>query len=448
MAGGKDQKSANEMMKQGNAVATGQGSNLWNRNQQDLDQSRTQANDIYGSLRAGYGNMANAGAPNLDDYKMGITTGGGGNGGGGGSSGIGLSDVGNRFREFADKGAGISGDANQQLKDTESSYRDFMKTGGWDPNRVASMDENIRGFKDFAKTGGIDDASMTRMRGNGVFDEFAKTGGYSEADKGNIRSRSNAQIPQFFGDLKNEANRVAAVQGGAGPGRAALMSRFARGQAGASADAALNTEIGIKDKVNAGRQWGGQGVASSEGALQGLRTGNMLAGLHGASDTEKGLQESIRAGKEYGTSGLGALGENQRTADMNAGEINARYKMQGLGGMSDLAQSDAARAMAGSGNADANARWAAEFQAQQRAQGLAGLGGLYTSSPEEYMQNKQFGLNTMNGMSGNTNQAGTAIKAGNKGIDWTKMAAMGGAAAATYFTGGAAAPALGAAARM
>jgi hypothetical protein len=187
------------------------------------------------------------------------------------------------------KGGGITAQGNKAIDDSEASYRNFISSGGWDPNRVASMDQNIQGLKDFGKTGGLSDADVSRMQGGGVYDEFAKTGGLSAGDRANIRSRATSTIPQFYQNMKDQANAQAATQGGYGPGQSALMARFGRGQAAAGADASLNAELGITDKVNAGRLSGAAGMASTGKDIASLRTGNQLAGLTGAGGLEQGL---------------------------------------------------------------------------------------------------------------------------------------------------------------
>jgi hypothetical protein len=305
------------------------------------------------------------------------------------------------------------------------------------------MDENIQGLKTFGKTGGLDDAAMARMQGGGVYDEFAKTGGLSMGDRANIRSRATSTIPQFYQNMKDQASAGAAAQGGYGPGQAALMSRFGRGQAAAGADASLNAELGITDKVNAGRLAGAGGMATSAQAANSLRTGNQLAGMTGAGQMEQGLQESIRSGQEYGTSGLDSLGQNQRMADMTAADKNAGYRMQGTAGINDMAQADRqaafqAQSLGQSGSRDAQnqANWAAEFQRSGQLAGLGGLNSLYSGAgPGELNTNKQFDL-TNRGQGVSQGQQGAVdLKTGNK--SWADYAAPIAGAVAGGMTGGA-----------
>lgn len=139
-----------------------------------------------------------------------------------------------------------------------------------------------RGYKDFANTGGLSAENIARMRGGGGYDEFAKTGGYSTQDKANIRARGTATIPSFY-DAIRESMRNQARISGSGPGTSytSSLSRVARDQARGGQEAALDAELDIMDRVNAGRQWGISGMSGAEGQLADLLTRNKLAGLSG-----------------------------------------------------------------------------------------------------------------------------------------------------------------------
>jgi hypothetical protein len=132
----------------------------------------------------------------------------------------------------------------------------------------------------------------------GVYKDFATTGGISDADRANIRARGTSTIPAFFDVAKNEANRARAVQGGYGPGTSGLMARFGRSQAAAGADAALNTELGISDRVSQGRQWGATGLenqARGDQTLNMQRTSLGLAGRQGLYDTANSNAEAAKS---------------------------------------------------------------------------------------------------------------------------------------------------------
>lgn len=405
MAGGKDQKDANAMIRQTQAKTNAGSDALQTRNNSDLDEAKQRATDLYGTLRNSYGSLASGAVP--PGAAPSAVGNAGGGGGGGAPAPAALPDS-------------ARGGRNALMEESLGGYRDFAKTGGWDANRTASMDQNIAGLKSIGQTGGINDADAARMRGGGVYDEYAKTGGLSDADRSNIRTRATSTIPSMFGSLKNEANRAATVQGGYGPGRSALMSRFGRQQAGAGADAALNAELGIADRVNSGRLAGAGGMAQSEGALQSLRTGNQLAGLRGASDVESGMVNSVNQGKMFGTQGVAGQGEADRAAAMGARDADLRERSLG---------------MAGSAQAQSQANWERAFAADQQNRGLEGLSSLYGGQGSgEYNFNKGYGLDTVGQQSGMGLAAGSQLKSGNK--SWMDYAAPIMGAAAGGLTGG------------
>lgn len=380
MGGGKDQKQANQMINQNAQQEVQRGNRFDARNQEDLTASRAKGDDLYNQMKAGYTSL-------LTPAQAAISPGGGGGGGGGGS-----------FNPSA------SGDP--RFKEVENQYRDFSTTGGWSPERTASMQGNINAFKDISRTGGVDEEGKNRMRGNGVFDEFQRTGGYSEGDKANIRSRATSVIPAMYSRLRDEAGRMSSVQGGYGPGKVAMMSRLARQNASGLSDASRDAELGIMDKVNQGRQWGTEGMSNAEGNLQGLMSRNKLTSLTGAADTEMGMVNSINQGKMYGTSGIGGLAENDRQAAAQAAA---------------LAQSAGAQSAA-------QDRWAQEFQLRQKMAGLEGLGSIYDSGgPGEYQANKQFDLSNRNNNSGIVGDMATRQKSGNRSA-WDTVGGFAGGA--------------------
>lgn len=383
------------------------------RNQGDLNESRRRADEQYNAMYGGYSSLLTP-----MDYGSGTPAGGSSGGGGGGGGG---------GKKAGPKGAG-GGGADPRFKEVENAYRSFSGGGGWDPNRVASMDANIAGFKEFARGGGIDEEGMSRIRGKGVYDEFQKTGGLSDADRANIRSRATSVIPAMYQQMGDEANRMSSVQGGYGPGRAALQSRLARDRASGLSDATRDAELGIMEQVNKGRQWGTEGMTKSETGLQDLLTRNKLQGLTGASQTEQGLQDSIIRGRQWGISGIGGLAEADR-----------QYRLQ----QEALAAQRAAARAASSGQSAAlaqrNKEWEAEFGLERYRTGLEGLGSLYTSSPDEYMRNKAFDLENRFGSAGAIGDLGSRLKTGNKS-GWDTAAQFAGAAAgigAGIMTGGA-----------
>lgn len=227
--------------------------------------------------------------------------------------------------------------------DLTNRYGNLADTGGWDPNDLSGVRGDIAGLNELGRTGGLDATAINRFRGGGVYDEFAKTGGYSEGDISNIRSRSNSVIPSMYAGLKDELQRQNTAQGGYSPGYTYGLAKSGRDAYRAGAGQALDTEIGIKDKVNSGRQWGASGMTSSENALQTLRTGNMFRGLEGAGNLGIGLTNSINSGKNIGLGGLehlrttpgsemAYLSELLRTYGMDDSSIAQLISLQKQGG--------------------------------------------------------------------------------------------------------------------
>lgn len=261
---------------------------------------------------------------------------------------------------------------NAKYGETTDKYRDFMKTGGIDPNAMRTSYDT---YNRFANTGNVTEADKARMRGNGVFDEFAQTGGYSAGDVQNIRARGNSVIPAMYKNISSAGDRGAIAQGGYGPGADVMRARLGRDQASGMASAARDTEIGIKQDVNAGRQWGATGVAQSESALQNLISQNMMAGADAKTATEKAIQTLTQQGTMFGTQGMQSIADTEQSwAERNA--ANA---------------AQAANSNASSASADA--KWRAQFELDQKMAGLGGIQGLYDGPGNgELNYNTQTGL--------------------------------------------------------
>lgn len=417
MGGNKEKTKTNQMADQLYTQNQKEHTDFMGSVNKGLEGAQGRAGDMYGSMYGGYKNFID-GKGNFDPAKYG---GGGDYGGVGAAAADGrFGEVEGSYRNFMNSGGVDTGMFNR----FQGALADVAGNGGWDEGRIKSMDENIRGFKDIAKTGGVDAEGQNRMRGGGVFDEFAKTGGYSDKDIANIRSRATSVIPAYYDVAKNEAARRSAVQGGYGPGNSALMAKMARDQSRGAAGAALDAEVGIKDKVNTGRQWGAGGMAESEGALQNLMSQNRLGALTGASNTEAGMVNSI-AGNRIGAASAGGSNEIGMQGTIQKG------KMFGTTGLEGMAESAAARAAAGAAGSAADARWRADFDREGQQFGLEGMRSLYGMAPGEvdmYLGHNQSGRGL-----NNQNQQGiiNSRYAGNqrKGVDWGKIAQVGGTVA-------------------
>lgn len=284
------------------------------------------------------------------------------------------------------------------------TYDEFMKTGGIDPTKMrvgnatleelmktggvseadnASINKSIAGYEGLQSTGGIDDASANRMRGLGVYDEFAKTGGLSDADISNIRRRAVSTIPSFYGGITDEMNRQRRISGGSSAMGNAAALKAARGASRDTSDAALNAELGIRDRVIAGRQFGAAGASQSEGNLQALKTGNQLAALRGSSD--------LALGRSQMTSGVRSNAANSLAGiEGNIQDLTQRGRMFGTEGNRGMAemqtqianQQASANASAGGANA-ALAERAREFDIESQLSGIGGIAALRGQTPGE-----------------------------------------------------------------
>lgn len=361
MGGGGEKKKTNQMIDQDRQSNKTEHNQFMNTVNAGITGSTQRASDMYNSLSGGYNKFIEGGY-NFDPSKYGDAMGSGGDGGAGGDG---------RFGE------------------AEASYRNFMNNGGVDTGRFNQFQGHLM---DVAGNGGFDDAARSRIlgdagqmrstandsavadrfRGGGVFDEFAKTGGYSDQDIRNIRSRATSVIPAFYDVARNEANRMSAVQGGYGPGRAAMMGRMSRQQAQGAQKAALDAELGIKEGVNEGRKWGASGMSGAEASLQDMR----MRALTGAAGVETGMWDAIAGNR---TAAAGAGGSNETGMQ----DVIQKGKMFGTQGLEGMAESSAARGRASAAAAAADAKWRAEFDREGAMYGLDGMKSLYGMKPGE-----------------------------------------------------------------
>jgi hypothetical protein len=368
MSGGKEKTKTNQMLAEDRQQQKTDSNQFLGAVNQGISSSQGRANDMYNVQFGGFKDFAEG----KYDYNPGAGGSGGGGGGGGVADDPRLAGVQAQYQDFM-KSGGVD---PTKFNEVQGQLTDLSKNGGWSDAQKASMQGNIDAYKQIGATGGVDDAGQARMRGGGIFEEFGKTGGLSDTDRANIRSRATSTIPAYYQQMQDESNRSRAVQGGYGPGAAALSGRMARQQAAAGADASRNAELGIMDQVNQGRQWGGTNMASSEAALQGLMSSNRLAGLGGATAAESGMVTDI-ANRRLGASNYGAGNETGMQGLIQQG------KEWGTQGMDAMAQQAMARAAAGSAQSSADARWAADFNRDGRMQGLEGMQSLYGMKPGE-----------------------------------------------------------------
>lgn len=371
--GGGEKKKANQMADEQYKRENASADQFAAQNAQTRATGQAHGEDLYGSLRQGYGNLTSP------DFMQSIMPAGGW----GSYSAANYSPVaqyGQAQKGYEDfsKTGGVDID---RLRSIQPEYQKFIQNGGIDPSQQASINETVGMFKNMGRTGGVSEANQNRMRGGGGYEEFAKTGGFSGDDISNIRRRGVSPIAASYQRANTEADRMRSVQGGYGPGAQAMKDRLLRNTNADAASAALNTELGIKDQVNQGRQFGIGGMAQSEGNLQSLLTGNMLQGMQGAGQLDMSLADALQRGRMFGVSGLD---QNE----MSAQGMQQQGRMFGTSGMRDIAgdlQSISnANAAAGAGAANANVGQQmdlARLGLSSRMAGLEGLSSLYGSGP-------------------------------------------------------------------
>jgi hypothetical protein len=305
VSGGKEQKKTNRML------------------DDNYNQQNTFANNFDTGMSGRAGTSAGRNDQSYGDIYSGYKGLADGTWGGGGGSGYAMTNF--------DSG---------KYGDVQNQYREFMgKNGGMDADRIGRMDQDLAGFRGIGKLGASDAASAARLRGGGVYDEFAKTGGVSDAESYGIRDRAAAGGRSMYSAARDELSTQARAQGGGGANTAAAMARMARQGAQAQNQSALNAETNIEGMKREGRQWGAQGMTSSE---QGI-VNNQMAGMGAAFSGEKGLANDIRSGRQWGTEGLHGIADAEsadRRAAASAGASAANHadamRMAGLGGLMDL----------------------------------------------------------------------------------------------------------------
>lgn len=322
-------------------------------------------------------------------------------------------DIG-RMRDIAQSG-GYDPAALAQIQSDIANARNLSNTGGIDPADLDSIRGYFGNLQNLVNTGGMSADDIARFRGTG-YDEFARTGGYSDEDISNIRTRATSGIPALLAQNTSDLNRMRTLQGGYSPGYASAMSRMTRQSSQALSDASLSAELGIKDKVNAGRQWGIAGQESTEkdlntilsqtrlGAANSLASnapsfyntmaGNRLNYLKAATEGESNLQADLANRRLAASQGAASAGTDLDKSIAAARTAASQAAASGNIDYANAQTNNRLNAMTGGGNlqlgmnkAINDARLGALGQissTQQGAQGLrqqgmiAGAGGLTT----------------------------------------------------------------------
>lgn len=167
---------------------------------------------------------------------------------------------------------------------------------------------------------------------------FASTGGFSPQDISNIRARGIAPIRGIFDSAKRETARAGRLN----PGLAnipAAMTKLAREQSYASADAATNVEAAIAQMVQQGKLAGLSGLTQNRGMdLSAISdfTGKQLQGigentrLYGTTPAQSALfgSQVLNSGAQglQGQSLQNQVGQMGITGALNAAQVPSNFE--------------------------------------------------------------------------------------------------------------------------
>lgn len=367
----------------------------------DINRNTTEYDRFSGIL----GDRYNTGGLSPEDLERLRGLAGGAYGGGGGGY---LPNFGNYqgIEDYLRKAqSGGTVDTNR-LREGQGTFREMMGSGGFNPDQLSSIGRDLGVLQGFGMTGGLDPYSMDRMRGGGVYEEFANTGGYTDADKSLIRDRATAPISSMFDSDRREINRLGRVSGGSA-GKVAALAKSGRERGQAIGDVSRTAEMNLADRVRSGRLEGASGLASSEGNLQQLKTGNMMNALNSSLGFQSQFGQQLAGNRMQGA---GALGDSEfRNQGMLQDE--GRWGTENL--FNYLKWQDAERGGAAAAGA-ANQRgmlsneWdIMDFMNQNRNQAMTGMGNMYNQTGDNV-----FNYSDLLGQERNQTQGG-----GNAAVD-------------------------------
>lgn len=263
-------------------------------------------------------------------------------------------DLLDKSRQTADAGYAAANSRNTSRSDTAYSQAQGDRQGLQDR------------FAGYADTGGIDPADADRLRstfgsssaggyggsgGSSVANELASTGGidesaftsalkgYSDFAAGNgidsqaMLARANSVLPSFYKNLANNNARRQMVNP-YGPSYDASTASMARQAGQQTQEAERDNELSVADAGAKYKEFGIQGLGNLNTSIQGMKQQGKIAG--GSQQISNGnlglgyaqLNESAAARRQSGEENL--LGLKQSG------------KIQGLGGLSDMYNSDQA----------------------------------------------------------------------------------------------------------
>lgn len=220
-------------------------------------------------------------------------------------------------------------------------------SGGADTLRGAAGASRAAGneIRDWGRNS-ISAKDQNRMRGGGVFDEFAgREGGINDELAGDMRAQGLSSTGSTFEGFRSELENQSRAQGGFNPGYTGQMSKIARDKARGIDESVRGTNLGIAEARNSNRRWGAEGMAQSEGAVQGQLASNRL-GAYGvanqsdsiansadasANSADLGLGELAQRGRMFGTEGLGRRNSDYNNAMLEAMGAHAGGNRAGIG---------------------------------------------------------------------------------------------------------------------
>lgn len=330
------------------------------------------------------------------------------------------------YRDFIKTG-GIN---EAKLHGADPVWNEIMKTGGWSEAAKAGVTGDVSGLRTIGQYGASSQANADRLRGGGVYDEFAKTGGLSAGNIADIRSRATSPIAAAYSAARSDVDRQGRI-GGTSAGHGALVARMARDRARDAGATALDAELGITDRVTAGRQWGAQGMTGSEAQI----ASNQIAGLGAASNIQSGMENAITA---HRLQAGGSLDASQRAIQ---GMIQ-QGKMFGGQGMESIGAQEAASRQMAAEMAANNERYIAgmDFSARsQSAQGVNDIAGRDAMLAAEYNAAQRQGI----GQQAQINQGAAGLRygaPGNNQSPWQTVAGIAAPIAIGALSGGFGAP--------
>jgi hypothetical protein len=197
-------------------------------------------------------------------------------------------DLSSEYTYQQGKREGIDSYWNPQISDSKQRSSDSR----------GALEGSLGGLSDYANSlsGSVDPINTSALSGDAntyrnyaqgntetgqFFRNLMNTGGYSEDELGDIRSAGNRIIPSFFANLRNEMRTSQNATGGYSPGYSASAASMARDAAHQSQEAALDTELGISDRVR-------QGKLTGAGTLNDM----FMGGMGGASALERAIVEA------------------------------------------------------------------------------------------------------------------------------------------------------------